>query len=125
MASPAPSTFDRLVGLLGGLAGAAGVAASAAAAHAYRGTPLETVGPMLLVHAAALIALSGSPVAAPALRRLAAAVMVVGLAIFCGDLALRTLAGRPLFPLAAPTGGILLIAAWLAVAVAFVTGRRG
>jgi CheY-like chemotaxis protein len=38
--------------------------------------------------------------------------------LFCGDFALRALAGRALFPMAAPAGGILLIAGWLAAATA-------
>jgi uncharacterized membrane protein YgdD (TMEM256/DUF423 family) len=40
--------------------------------------------------------------------------------LFSGDLALRAFAGHRLFPMAAPTGGIILIAAWLALAAAAV-----
>jgi uncharacterized membrane protein YgdD (TMEM256/DUF423 family) len=40
--------------------------------------------------------------------------------MFSGDIALRAFAGQRLFPFAAPTGGTILILAWLAVALAGV-----
>jgi len=40
-------------------------------------------------------------------------------------LALRQYAGHGLFPMAAPTGGTLLIASWLTLAVAAAWPRRG
>ena len=43
---------------------------------------------------------------------------VIAAALFAGDLTLRQYAGHGLFPMAAPTGGTLLIASWLALAVA-------
>ena len=50
---------------------------------------------------------------------LAAAIgFVVAAGLFAGDLALRQYAGHGLFPMAAPTGGTLLIASWLVLAVA-------
>jgi uncharacterized membrane protein YgdD (TMEM256/DUF423 family) len=45
---------------------------------------------------------------------------VVGAALFSGDVALRAFAGHRLFAMAAPTGGIILIAAWLALAAAAI-----
>jgi uncharacterized membrane protein YgdD (TMEM256/DUF423 family) len=45
---------------------------------------------------------------------------IVGAALFSGDVALRAFAGHRLFPFAAPSGGVILIAAWLALAVAAV-----
>ena len=45
--------------------------------------------------------------------------------LFAGDLTLRQYAGHGLFPMAAPTGGTLLIASWLALAVAAAWPRRG
>ncbi len=48
---------------------------------------------------------------------------LLGSLLFAGDIALRALAGQRLFPMAAPTGGSLLIAAWLAFAVAALRGR--
>ena len=49
---------------------------------------------------------------------------VVAAALFAGDLTLRHFAGHSLFPLAAPTGGTLLIASWLVLAVAAAWPRR-
>ena len=43
---------------------------------------------------------------------------VIAAALFATDLTLRHYAGHRLFPFAAPTGGTLLIASWLALAVA-------
>ena len=49
---------------------------------------------------------------------------VVATALFAGDLTLRHYAGHGLFPMAAPTGGTLLIASWLALAVAAAWPKR-
>ena len=43
---------------------------------------------------------------------------VIAAALFAGDLTLRQYAGHSLFPMAAPTGGTLLIVSWLVLAVA-------
>jgi len=43
---------------------------------------------------------------------------VVAASLFAADLTLRQYAGHGLFPMAAPTGGTLLITSWLALAVA-------
>ena len=56
---------------------------------------------------------------------LAAFGFVLGASLFAGDLTLRHYAGNGLFPMAAPTGGTLLIASWLALAVAAAWPRRG
>ena len=45
---------------------------------------------------------------------------VLGAALFSGDIALRAFAGHWFFPMAAPTGGIILIAAWLLFAAAAI-----
>ena len=50
---------------------------------------------------------------------------VLAASMFAGDLTLRQYAGHGLFPLAAPAGGALLIAIWLALAVAAAWPRRG
>ena len=42
---------------------------------------------------------------------------VVAASLFAGDLSMRQYAGNSLFPMAAPTGGTLLIASWLVLAV--------
>lgn len=117
---------ERAIGFCGGLSGALGVAASAAATHAYAGTSLDVAGLMLILHGAALLALAAAPPAArTTVRRAAALAMIVGVALFSGDLALRAITGAPLFPMAAPTGGVLLIAGWMMAGLAFAAGSRG
>jgi uncharacterized membrane protein YgdD (TMEM256/DUF423 family) len=46
---------------------------------------------------------------------------------FAGDVFARAFIGHRLFPMAAPTGGAILIAAWLALAIAALAGafQRG
>ncbi|GEP06389.1 DUF423 domain-containing protein [Methylobacterium oxalidis] len=113
---------DRAVVALAGLAGLLGVAASAAAAHRpTEGDSLRVAAQFLLFHAPALLGLAalartGLVRALPA--RLAALTLILGLALFCGDLALRALSGTPLFPMAAPSGGVLLMLGWLLAALA-------
>ena len=115
------SLADRLLLFMAGLAGLSGVALSAAAAHGGEGNLLDTAARFLLVHAPALIgvaALLATGLVHPAVGRLAGYVMVLGLILFCGDLARRAFADAPLFPMAAPTGGVLLMLGWLGIAVA-------
>jgi uncharacterized membrane protein YgdD (TMEM256/DUF423 family) len=45
---------------------------------------------------------------------------VLGSALFAGEIALRAFVGYRLFPMAAPTGGVVLILAWLALTVAAI-----
>ena len=47
---------------------------------------------------------------------LAGSLLALGAILFGGDIALRALAGIRLFPMAAPAGGMILIAGWLALA---------
>jgi uncharacterized membrane protein YgdD (TMEM256/DUF423 family) len=108
---------------LAGVMGAAGVVLLAAAAHAAPGAGLDSAGQMLLFHAAAVIAAAAALQSGLLFRPLALAAaigLVVGTVLFSGDVALRALAGHRLFPMAAPTGGFVLIASWLGVAVAAV-----
>ena len=100
-----------------GLIGAAGVAAGAAAAHKTGGGGLETATHYALFHAPAILALALTR-SNDAWFLIAATLLAIGTALFSGDLAIRALAGiRPL-PLAAPAGGICLIAGWLMTALA-------
>jgi uncharacterized membrane protein YgdD (TMEM256/DUF423 family) len=55
---------------------------------------------------------------------IALAGFVFGAALFSRDVALRAFAGHRLFPMAAPTGGTIMIVAWLVLAVAAITGPR-
>ncbi|GBU16586.1 MULTISPECIES: DUF423 domain-containing protein [Methylobacterium] len=121
------SGFERVLLALAALAGLLGVAASAAAAHVSGAETLRTSAEFLLFHAPAvmaLAALSGAGLTSRPVTRVAAGAMLLGLALFSGDLALRALAGHPLFPMAAPIGGMVLMAAWLVAGLAAFLPRR-
>jgi uncharacterized membrane protein YgdD (TMEM256/DUF423 family) len=108
---------------LAGLMGACGVISLAASAHAAPGAGLDSAGHMLLFHAAAVLggaSLLHQGLVFRPVGTVAVAGLVLGAALFSGDLAIRAFAGHRLFPMAAPTGGIVLIAAWLALSVAAV-----
>lgn len=102
--------ISRLMGLTAGLLGAAGVAAAAAAAHGGYSDSLRVASEFALIHAALAMALLRG---AGRLSQAAVGVILLGALFFCGDLALRALAGRGLFPMAAPAGGFLMIGGWL------------
>ena len=106
---------------IAGLLGAAGVATAAAASHGGD-TNLAIVANFLLFHAATLIGLSLAP--ASRFVKIAGYVLLLGLALFCGDLAMRSATGNALFPMAAPIGGGSLILGWLLVAAAALFTRR-
>jgi uncharacterized membrane protein YgdD (TMEM256/DUF423 family) len=123
MSAPAPSglAFERIIVALAALAGLLGVAAAAAAAHVTGGGSLAIASQFLLFHAAALFglaALGGAGLVHRRLARLAAALLLAGTALFCGDLALRALAGMRLAPFVAPAGGFLLMLGWAAAGIA-------
>jgi uncharacterized membrane protein YgdD (TMEM256/DUF423 family) len=128
MTAPANRTTSRgfrpLILLVAGLMGAAGVALAAAATHLDDARLLGGASAMCLAHAPALIALStGAGFLRTAM--LAAAVLGLGTMVFAGDLVARHFLGNGLFPMAAPLGGIGMIAGWLLVALgAFVPDRR-
>jgi uncharacterized membrane protein YgdD (TMEM256/DUF423 family) len=112
-----------IVLVLAGLMGAGGIALAAAGAHAAPGAGLDSAAYMLLFHAAAVIGAVAFVQQGMLWRPLALAALaawVVGSALFAGDLALRAFAGHRLFAMAAPSGGIILIAGWLIFAAAAV-----
>ena len=107
--------------LVAGVMGAAGVALAAAAAHAAPGAGLDSAAQILMVHAAALLGGSAAVAAGLTVRPLALAALigfVLGTVFFAGDIALRAFVGNRLFPMAAPTGGSILILSWIALSVA-------
>jgi uncharacterized membrane protein YgdD (TMEM256/DUF423 family) len=78
---------------------------------------------MLLFHAAAVLGGASLTQQGALWRPLMLAVLIawiVGAVFFSGDIALRAFAGHRLFPMAAPTGGIVLIVAWLGLAGAAI-----
>lgn len=115
--------LTRILITLTGLMGAAGVALAAAAAHMPDATRLAAASSMLLFHAPAILAtllLAERGMIRWQFGLVAACGFVIAAALFSGDLAFRQYAGHSLFPMAAPTGGTLLIASWLVLAVAGV-----
>lgn len=117
----------RLLLGLAGLMGAAGVALAAASAHGTDASRLASASAMLLFHATAMlatVALLARGLLHGGIGLLAAFGFVIGAALFAGDLTLRQYAGHALFPYAAPTGGTVMIASWLAVSVAAVVANR-
>jgi uncharacterized membrane protein YgdD (TMEM256/DUF423 family) len=109
---------------LAGLMGASGVVLAAAGAHGAPGAGLNGAAYMLLFHASAVLGGTALFQIGQAWRPLMVVVLagwVLGSALFAGDIALRAFAGQRLFAMAAPTGGIILIAAWLAVVANAIT----
>ena len=107
--------------IVAGLLGASGVAAAAASSHAGA----DLLGPYALIaltHAPALLALG--LFAQARILSVAMLILALGAIVFSADLATRHFAGHGLFPMAAPIGGMLLIAGWLAVALAGLATPR-
>jgi uncharacterized membrane protein YgdD (TMEM256/DUF423 family) len=112
---------------LAALMGAAGVALAAAAAHQGDPSRLGPASSMLLFHASATLAaalLTAQGLVQRHLGFAATASFIVGAALFSGDLVTRHYQDHALFPMAAPTGGSLLIVAWLLLALAALWPRR-
>lgn len=113
---------DRATGvllLLAGLSGGLGVALSAMAAHVPGGELLSSAANMLLFHAPAFLALAALRAIGPSgVLAVATLALAVGLALFAGDLTSRVMLGDRLFPMAAPTGGSLMILGWAGILLA-------
>jgi uncharacterized membrane protein YgdD (TMEM256/DUF423 family) len=112
----------RALAVLAGLLGAAGIAAAALAAHGGYDDNLRTASQFALIHAAlvAALCLSHAPGRSTVV---ASAVIMLGAALFCGDLTLRALAGHGLFPTAAPSGGTIMIGGWLLLSISALTSK--
>jgi uncharacterized membrane protein YgdD (TMEM256/DUF423 family) len=99
--------------------GCAGIMLAAAGAHSTAG--LDTAGYMLLFHApavvAACVAIANKLVSRP-FGIAACIALLLGAALFAGDLTLRAYTGHRLFPMAAPTGGITMMAGWALLGLA-------
>jgi uncharacterized membrane protein YgdD (TMEM256/DUF423 family) len=117
----AASRVHRILIGLAGIMGADGVILAAASAHQVDASRLGSASSMLLFHACAVlatVALIERGVLHARIGTVAAGGFVIAAALFATDLALRQYAGHSLFPMAAPTGGTLLIGSWLTLAVA-------
>ena len=111
----------RIVAGAGALAGFLGIMLSAVARHRPGTMYLELVAQFLLFHAPVflgLAALLAAHVVHPRAGAWAAGAFGLGLILFCGDLASRDFLGQPLFAMAAPTGGTILMGGWLLIGIA-------
>lgn len=111
-----PLVLAAVAALMGG----AGVILAAAAEHGGGAELARTAAMFLILHACAALAVA----AHARIARLRAALVVgfameAGAALFAADLATRAFAGARLFPFAAPIGGSMMIASWLALAAVF------
>ena len=121
-------TASKIHLVIAALMGLLGIIFLAMAAHTSGATSLQTSGQFLLFHAPVIMAVT-------ALRRLelmpmrwganAVSVLILGVTLFCGDLALRALSGISLFPMAAPIGGGLIMLGWLGIAICAFVSKNG
>jgi uncharacterized membrane protein YgdD (TMEM256/DUF423 family) len=110
------------------LMGAAGIVLAAASAHGKPGVGLDSAGYLLLIHAVTVLAATALIRAGVFYRPLALASLwgfIAGSTLFAADVAARAYAGGKLFPMAAPTGGTIMIVSWLVLAAAALAGSRG
>jgi uncharacterized membrane protein YgdD (TMEM256/DUF423 family) len=122
------SRLSRILIVLAAIMGADGVILAAASAHGADAARLASASSMLLFHASAVlgaVALVERGIIHARLGLLSAAGFVIAASLFAGDLTLRQYAGHGLFPMAAPTGGTLLIASWLVLGIAAAWPKKG
>lgn len=115
------SRLFRLPIAFAGVMGACGVILAAGAAHLSDATRLVSASTMLLFHALAVLAtvtLAERGIIHVRIGLTAIWGFIIAAVLFAGDLTMRQYAGHSLFPMAAPTGGTLMIASWLVLAVA-------
>lgn len=108
--------LESALALWAALIGIGGVASAAAAAHLTSAPSLNAASLILLAHAPAIIACLAAvraDLVLPALGRLATLLLALGATLFSADIALRAFVGTPLFPMAAPSGGVILIIGWV------------
>ena len=116
--------FESALALWAALLGLCGVATAAAAAHVTSATSLNAAALILLSHAPAIIAIlavARSDFIAPRLALLSSVLLAIGATLFSSDIALRVLLSAPLFPMAAPAGGFILIFGWGFLAIGALT----
>lgn len=122
------SRISRILIVLAAIMGADGVVLAAASAHGADASRLASASSMLLFHATTVlgaVALADGGLVHARLGMLSAFGFVIAASLFAGDLTLRQFAGHGLFPMAAPTGGTLLIASWLLLGVAAAWPKKG
>ncbi len=120
-------TAYRILIALAGLMGACGVVLAAGAAHLADASRLGPASSMLPFHATAVLgaaALTERGILHARIGIVAAFGFVIAAVLFAGDLTVRQYIDHSLFPMAAPTGGTLLIASWIVLALAAVWPRK-
>ena len=115
-----------LLATVAALLGAAGVVLAALSTHAEGGELGRTAAQFLILHAGVLVGVTAharvtDPRTARALLG-AGGALALGTLVFSGDLTMRAFAGARLFPMAAPTGGSLMILSWIALSLVFAVG---
>jgi uncharacterized membrane protein YgdD (TMEM256/DUF423 family) len=119
--------MSRALIVIAALMGAAGIVLAALGAHGSEYTRLATASSMLLFHSPVILAVVLLVDRKWVQRHLAVAGGIgfaLGGILFATDLALRDLAGHALLPMAAPSGGTILIASWALLALAGLVARR-
>jgi uncharacterized membrane protein YgdD (TMEM256/DUF423 family) len=121
--------MERLWIALGALAGLATVATSALAAHAFAGLDAaarDAISAAIQIqgwHAIALLFCGLWTPRGGRLAHFAATGFAVGLILFCAGVYSHAIWGLRL-PMVAPTGGSILMLAWLTLALSAFTARR-
>lgn len=120
--------MSRLPIALAALGGLVAVAAGAFGAHAAASVEarawLQTGGHYQLVHAVAALVCAGLRPRLGRCASLAAWLFLAGGLVFGGSLYLMALGGPRMLGAVTPLGGVLLIAGWVALAIAALTARR-
>lgn len=112
---------DLGIAAAAGYLGAAGVALSALASHKFSSPQLVTAANFMVMHAVAVLAISSWSIrsqTAPGWWRAGARLLLLGTALFAGDIAAREIGSFSLFPMAAPIGGSAMILGWAVTAMA-------
>ena len=84
--------------------------------------PCPTVALVALTHGALIVAMVLSRHGA--WTRLPAALVSLGVILFCSDLGMKAMGGAGLFAYAAPAGGLILVAGLLALALGAIASLR-
>lgn len=85
---------------------------------------MQTAAHMLLFHAPILLGMGLlAQIRRMPVLPIALCLMAAGVLLFSGDLIARALTGSKLFAMAAPTGGMLTIAGWIALSASAVRVR--
>lgn len=119
----ADTVWNRVFGVFAGLFGMCGIGLAAAASHLDDQRLLGSAALMGLVHAPALVGLvaAGDRIR---FRSLSGALLILGVLLFAGDLVKRHFTGGALFPMSAPSGGMIMMAGWLVVGLGALLARR-